>query len=439
MIHWHSDFSTIRFVILATKSLFLSQVSLSRYQPTVAKASVIKNSMQGHKLLPHQQRYLSAIPCPRKMLLKLLLLNQYSLFQIIRLTKNTFDFSAAKKFLSKSEQNSLRNYCARLQPSEYLYLPGFGRTRALEAVLFHLDKINQPIPKFGSKHSTPTALVMGYPRCGTTWFYEMVKKTACYGVSKKEIEYFGSYRYVYGDGWYGLHFSNSGHPSLDVSVNYMSDPEIWLRIKKYQTKHHLNLKKIIFVRSPLSRAISYLNYRRAKGEGYYRYSRYLQSGYVSHLFITSSEYQKHLSQLIRIFDPKYFLVVFQEHLDQNPMKVFKQICRFLGNRLPQRYAQADAENFSKRYNKSYRVRFFPPLKLAYDLEAWLKLFKLRPLDYLGQFFRLCAQFICLTANRNSHDQIQAALQTNPTLSKLEQEYSLLPAWLKAHQVKQTRL
>lgn len=375
--------------------------------------------------------YLKTLPIFPRTLIKYQLASNISISQLVNLTSKGIDKQKLENCLDQTELEFIKKYLKETKPQEYLFDPGVSRLIAKNRLLFHLKPKKLIEMSVRKKFAHPQTIVFGYPKCATTWFYTLIRQVTWFDVPPKEIEFFGSWRYSNGETWYQNHFS-SKKPSIDVSVGSVRHPEIWDRIKSYEVKHENKVKKLIFVRRPSERALSFIRHRKAKGEGYYNFPSYLKSGYVKSMFINTSDYKTDLEKLTSVFPTQDFFIVFQEDIISDPKATFAAIIAFMldNNANTQKISSmVRALDFARIENQSTQIRMFPLLKFAYEQEYWWKNKYFPQIEYIGYSIRRVAVLLCYTNKTAQRTGYKSFILNHPRVKQLDRMYDQLKTWL----------
>lgn len=253
----------------------------------------------------------------------------------------------------------------------------------------------------------PDFLVVGAQKSGTTTLFVLLSKhPRIFMPARKEVQFFSSpMLYPKGLDWYAEEFFSAcpeGHLAGEVSPQYMYSTEIARRVHDGLPGARI----IAILREPIDRAWSHYRMAcrreqedrppteafaaaRATDEsdtGAPETARYLQF----------SDYERVLSEYLRLYGRDRMLILFQEDLDIRPEAVMRQVCGFLG---------IDAvipENVGVRVHQSGDVRFkalskltesdniarrvlraFVPRRLRPTLVFWTEMFNIRPVKAEG--------------------------------------------------------
>ncbi|MHA1438597.1 MAG: sulfotransferase domain-containing protein [Promethearchaeota archaeon] len=325
------------------------------------------------------QCHFETIPFEYSILIKLYLRTNIKFKNLIKLKKKDYNSGTIsykgqiidiKSILTEEELNYLEDNVENLLKKEYI----FDSSKYRKILEYNIVTYCNKLLKFKkiqglSLGNHPDVIVLGSPKCATTWFYNICKKFKFIDVAIKEPEFFSSINYCRGVKWYKSLFNTSNKIKMDISVGYFDSIRALKRINQYQKDYNLNLKFLLFVRKPSSRVNSYINYREATGRGWYNKKKYLNSGHVYNNFIKTSYYLYRIHILEQLFDNEKIFVVFYEDLFKNPKSIFKQILKFINPELNNRDIEdMDVNIFKKKYNKGKKIFLFPLFKFLFYID-----------------------------------------------------------------------
>ena len=253
----------------------------------------------------------------------------------------------------------------------------------------------------------PDFLVIGAQKSGTTSLFMLLSKhPQLFLPSRKEVQFFSSpMLYPKGLNWYAEEFFAAcpeGKLAGEVSPQYMYSTEIARRVHEGLP----NAKIIAILREPIDRAHShYLMTRRREQE-----TRPPEEAFAAALAIDEtdteapesaryfqfSDYERVLSEYLRLYGRDRILILFQEDLDQQPEAVVRQVTIFLG------IDDVIPANVNVRVHQSGDVRFkalsrltkgdsflrrvlraFVPRRLRPAIVFWTEMFNIRPTNKEG--------------------------------------------------------
>jgi len=393
------------------------------------------------------------LPIEYRIIIKLFLKSKLNFNEIIRLKKKDFHLNTIKlnkqiinikAILNEVEFHYIENNLKHILKNEYIFDSSKTRLILKYNILSYSDikSKNNKINRLSSG-AHPNVIVLGSPKCATTWFYNICKNLNFFDPSEKEIEFFGSIRYCNGEDWYrSKFFSKNENIKIDVSVGYFDNEMAIKRIYKYQNKHNLNFKILLFIRKPSSRIKSYINYRKLTGRGWYNIKKYVNSGHVYNNFIKTSDYLKGVSKVQNYFKADQLFIAFHEDILKNPKECYRQILNFID---PQRYHEEidtiDEKFFQQRYNIGKRVILFPIFKFIFNFEKYL-IFKFRRSNHLKKIrkiIELSTRYLRDLLIIQSNKEINYFSKKSIEIVKLNKKYGKIKEILKNKQISFTNI
>lgn len=188
---------------------------------------------------------------------------------------------------------------------------------------------------------SPTFLVIGSQKAGTTWLSNMLRQhpEICMP-DKKEIHFFNKKdNYNKGIEWYERHFEECSESVRgEATPNYF-----WTSNSEKERKesgrteniprivHNIypDLKFIVSLREPVDRAIS--AYKTLIRGGHISPRRSIAEVTHRHGIVTMGDYEKHIRRWLKYFSPSQFIfLVFEEDIKKNRHDTIQKIYRFLG-------------------------------------------------------------------------------------------------------------
>lgn len=187
---------------------------------------------------------------------------------------------------------------------------------------------------------SPTFLVLGTQKAGTTWLADMLRQHPRICVpDKKEIHFFNKKEnYSRGIDWYERHFEACREPVRgEATPNYL-----WTSKSKFEKREsgrtddvpklvcdaYPNLKLIVSLREPVDRAIS--AYKTLIRGGHISPRRSITEVTHRHGIVTMGDYETHIRRWFERFSPSQFLfLVFEEDIKQNRKGTLQKVYRFL--------------------------------------------------------------------------------------------------------------
>ncbi len=172
----------------------------------------------------------------------------------------------------------------------------------------------------------PNFLVIGAPRCGTSWLARNLRAhPEIYLPNDKELHYFDRH-YEKGIAWYEKFFINSTEPVVgEATPAYFYNPVIPELI--HQTLP--NAKLIVSLRNPVDRAYSHFWYRYTDRKIKMKNSSFEEQLIKNPRLIEEGLYSKSLHRYFDIFPKNNILIMHYEEIKTNPGKYMNTVYRFL--------------------------------------------------------------------------------------------------------------
>lgn len=173
----------------------------------------------------------------------------------------------------------------------------------------------------------PNFLVVGPPRTGTTWLYNMLKQIPdVYVPKKKQIHFFDKY-YSMGMEWYQSNFSMASSKDIvgELTPDYVTNPEALSRIANDLP----GVKVVLIFRDPVDRALSH--YRVRSRLGVYEGKSFSEVFEKDDYLLKNSLYGVHMSHLIDKFPVQDILVINYKYISNSPGRVIEAVQEFLGS------------------------------------------------------------------------------------------------------------
>ena len=170
----------------------------------------------------------------------------------------------------------------------------------------------------------PDFFVVGPPRTGTTWLYDVMQGHANLPRVIKETNFFDR-RYAHGLGWYRRQFTPLvvNLPIGEIDPTYFYSAEARRRISSV-----IPYAKIICtLRDPVERLYSLYKLRRASGSICYSFEEAVRRDFEMR---ESSRYGFHLTAWFEAFGRDRVLVLLYDQLREDPQGYIAEICRFIG-------------------------------------------------------------------------------------------------------------
>lgn len=195
----------------------------------------------------------------------------------------------------------------------------------------------------------PGYIGIGAQKCASSWLHRVLEDhpEVC-ASAEKEIDFFSRY-FDRGYQWYESHFDVCGDTSIagEFSPSYFCDPSVPERVHRYIPDARI----ILALRDPVQRALS--NHRHEVRVGHLSGPDFsFECGLANNpMYVEQGRYATHLRRWLRWFSAEQILVVLQEDIDSDPMKVARAVYDFVG-------VDADhvPQSASDRVNRSYANR-----------------------------------------------------------------------------------
>ncbi len=324
---------------------------------------------------------LKSMPFQYRIILKIFMNSNMRFRNILRIKKSDIANELKKHKLSLESRLSVddltefNNYIKPILKNEYIFESSRSRFDLKYRILSLLD--SKPYgnnPRRIKMGENPNAIVLGAPKCATTWFYNICSRFDFIDEAKKEIEFFSSVSYCFGENWYRSNFQKSENKiKIDVSVFYFNSHSALKRMYEFQNKNNYQLKLIVFLRKPSSRIKSYLNFNKMFAQGWFNMKKYVESGHFYNSYFKKSDYVTGISEVEKFFKPEQIFIVFNEDLIKDPKGCFIKIIGFVDPlRNINKIKNSDEKLFRKKYNIGRKVILFPLYKFIVAIELYLK-------------------------------------------------------------------
>jgi hypothetical protein len=171
---------------------------------------------------------------------------------------------------------------------------------------------------------TPSFLVLGPPRTGSSWIYEVLRKRAVLPSPTKETRFFDVH-YDRGWEWYRRHFRPATDAAVigEVAPTYFASPEARRRIRQDLP----NIALLIVLRHPLERLLSLYRLKRAYGIYSWDLEQALERDPE---LLSSSRYREHVKAWQREFPASQLSIHRFEDLSERPQQFMDAAANHLG-------------------------------------------------------------------------------------------------------------
>lgn len=222
------------------------------------------------------------------------------------------------------------------------------------------------------------AFDIGAPRTGTTWLYQCLLEHPEVCVSwPKEVNFFSAGTPFMGPRpptrnyqWYASCFSHRkiAQKLIDISPSY-----IYSANPKEMQQAFPKAKIIVHLRNPIHALQSLYQLLTKEGIFHGDFKQFIHKEGVLEIY----EYGKHLQRYLTVFPRDRVHVIRYSQLQENPQKIFKDVCTFLGIRdvIPSavsRTINANSAHWSKFIGSTFakkciRIAHSKPMRIFYPL------------------------------------------------------------------------
>jgi len=175
----------------------------------------------------------------------------------------------------------------------------------------------------GQNKRLPSFFILGPPRTGTTWLYEVLRVNTVLPSPTKETRFFDQH-FPRGLDWYLPHFpaSNTQRPMGEVAPTYFASAHARERIAKLIP----DAKVVCVFRNPVDRVVSLYRLKRAYGMFPWTFEQAILRD--PELF-ESGRYATHLKAWFNALGKNQVLVTIYEDLERNPQAYLNTLTDFL--------------------------------------------------------------------------------------------------------------
>jgi hypothetical protein len=170
----------------------------------------------------------------------------------------------------------------------------------------------------------PSFFIIGPPRTGTTWLYEILKQRAILPKGTKETRFFDIH-FHRGLSWYQAHYPSSNGTQVlgEVAPTYFASQQACHRIQELVP----TAKVICIFRNPVERLVSLYRVKRAYGFIPWSFEEALRRDPE---LIESGLYATHLKTWRRTFGSDQVLTTFFDDLRSDPQQYVHTLADFIG-------------------------------------------------------------------------------------------------------------
>ena len=239
----------------------------------------------------------------------------------------------------------------------------------------------------------PDFVVVGFPRCGTTWLYEVLRlHPRIFLPVRKEINFFNR-AYDKGFDWYMAYFADAKLDQIagDISPVYAEYPEVPERIHAALP----DAKIILIVRGHVARLRS--SYWQLKRDGRRNddFVEFLTGRSERSAYLERQRYAPMLEAYLRLFSRERVLALVYEDLRAEPRAAIDRIVKFLGLGHAA-YPDAMAAKIEEHVNPTFMPRHPQLYLVAMRVNQYLRRAHIRVLDWplaigKGLFFAISGQ------------------------------------------------
>ncbi|BFZ07552.1 hypothetical protein BsWGS_10591 [Bradybaena similaris] len=171
----------------------------------------------------------------------------------------------------------------------------------------------------------PTCLIIGFAKCGTYALKSFLTLHPDIVCPNHEVQFFTEY-YNRGLDWYReqMPVSLESQVTIEKTPSYILSPKALSRIRRFNA----SIKLIVIVRNPLVRLQSIYAHALDEEPGFNETFASWTSSEKRIAYI--ADYAKHIKDVLRLFNANQVMVVEEEELEQRPLRLLRNVERFLG-------------------------------------------------------------------------------------------------------------
>jgi len=186
-----------------------------------------------------------------------------------------------------------------------------------------LDQVRHHGTEAGTITRRLYAVAVGPQKTATTWLARAIGASPDIASPLQVKEtFFWDHNYARGPDWYFKHFPPTG-TTVEVGPSYFHSQEARCRLRA----HNPDLKVIVTLRDPASRAFSLYLHHKRKGR---TRADFWQAAEQFPEILEAGHYQRHVSAWIDTFGDEQVLVLTQEQIFSAPESVLESVSVFLG-------------------------------------------------------------------------------------------------------------
>jgi hypothetical protein len=224
-------------------------------------------------------------------------------------------------------------------------------------------KVRASEGRLGS-HRFPSFFIIGPPRTGTTWLYEVLRQRTLLPGDTKETRFFDLHFHC-GLDWYLAHYPRVDGNRLmgEVAPTYFASRDARSRMKMIVPQ----AKVVCIFRDPLERLFSLYRVKRAYGMIPWNFEEALQHDPE---LMETSRYATHLKAWQQDFGPHRVLPTLYDDLRDSPQQYVDRLADFIG--IP-RFALTEQEVHTVYTSENMtQPRCYLPTRGASIIAEWLK-------------------------------------------------------------------
>ncbi|HZR66987.1 MAG TPA: sulfotransferase [Terriglobales bacterium] len=226
------------------------------------------------------------------------------------------------------------------------------------------SNVQPPHGKVSHSDVLPSFFVLGPPRTGTTWLYEVLRQKTSLPFPTKETRYFDLH-FHRGLSWYLAHFPECSEPRIrgEVAPTYFASAEAREHIAKLVP----SAKVVCVFRNPVDRVLSLYRLKRAYGMSPWSFE---QAVIKDPELVESGRYATHLKAWQNTLGRDQVLVTVYEDLRRDPQTYLNTISDFIG--IPRIELSLSEMRRTHESEGLTHPRSYFLTKMAYGVSEWFK-------------------------------------------------------------------